>query len=379
MHECISLRPAGLVRATLCSWFQPLYDEKVRVICLLLCALAACAQVTFEGVLDPALYPSSDHLSIPLRPAAPGERARLRDGVWPSENVWAGDVRGAFALVLDRLDGRRVLYVDRDGDFVLTPEEAVTGDTVMLGLYPVRVALAGNAIRQSARAISRGRVQVDGKEVALEYEADRATGLPSALRGVHSLDGESALASGKPPVFARGDRFLSTSSLDAGQRKVVLRAHPASDYPVIDAKPGRLFSDFTFVEPSGRSRKLSDFQGRYVLLDFWASWCPPCRSDFPRLAAAYERFKPQLEIIGMNADTEPAQAASMLADQRPAWTQASAASIRDLLDNRLRLYRYPAYVLLDREGRVLWTLTGELGAARLERVLTEYLKPKRLR
>lgn len=348
------------------------YHEEVRSLCLLWC-VALSAEETFKGVLDPVLVPSLEETTVELKLADQAQRASLRDWVWPTEPVWASEVRGALALILDRMDGKRVLYVDVNRDYVLTPDEAVPGSVVLFDHYPVRVRLTGNQIHQSMRALVRGVVNVDGKNIPVQYEADRTSGKPAVDRGLHAVGGVAALAAGKAPVFAAGDRFVSAAAIDVQRGEVALRSHPSSEMPVFDVLPGRLFPEFTFVDTKGSTRNLSEFRGRYVLLDFWASWCPPCRSDFDHLRRAYDKHRSKLELIGMNGDAEPEQAARMLAEQRPPWTQAVSGSIRDLIDNRLRLYRYPAYVLLDGDGRVVWSLTGELGEGRLERLLVRAL------
>lgn len=63
---------------------------------------------------------------------------------------------------------------------------------------------------------------------------------------------------------------------------------------------GQMAADFSFKLPSGEEKKLSDFQGNYVLLDFWASWCGPCLREFPELKELYNEFsESEFEIISI--------------------------------------------------------------------------------
>lgn len=67
--------------------------------------------------------------------------------------------------------------------------------------------------------------------------------------------------------------------------------------------PGEMFLDFSAQTPSGEVAKLSDYvgKGQYVLLDFWASWCGPCRREIPHLSAVYEKYRNKgLVVLGIN-------------------------------------------------------------------------------
>lgn len=86
-------------------------------------------------------------------------------------------------------------------------------------------------------------------------------------------------------------------------------------------------ADFTQPDVNGKPVKLSDFRGKYVLLDFWASWCAPCRRENPNLVKAYEKYKPtgKFEILGVSLD-KPADKAKWLkaiGDDKLTWTQVS--------------------------------------------------------
>ncbi len=70
-----------------------------------------------------------------------------------------------------------------------------------------------------------------------------------------------------------------------------------------DGFPGSVANDFTTKDIKGKTIKLSDFRGKYVLLDFWASWCLPCRKGNPHLKKLYTRYKSKgFEIIGVSDD-----------------------------------------------------------------------------
>lgn len=64
--------------------------------------------------------------------------------------------------------------------------------------------------------------------------------------------------------------------------------------------------EFSLKDASGTEKKLSDFRGSVVIIDFWATWCPPCREEIPHFVELYNQYKAQgLEIIGVSMDQSP--------------------------------------------------------------------------
>jgi len=115
--------------------------------------------------------------------------------------------------------------------------------------------------------------------------------------------------------------------------------------------------DFTLPAMSGDSVSLSDLRGQVVLINFWATWCGPCRQEMPLLDALYQRYsRLGFTLLGVNVEKNSQDAADWLAD-RP----VSFPVLFDSKSQVSQLYKVnamPSTVLVDREGNVRYLHHG---------------------
>ena len=164
---------------------------------------------------------------------------------------------------------------------------------------------------------------------------------------------EAAYAREETVVFRVGQNYVSTKRVDLEKNEIVLRSHPASEYKRIELRVGSEMPDFSFTDFDGKKRKFSDFRGKYVLIDFWGTWCPACIEELPYQKTAYSRFQPRgFEILGMDDDQNAAAVKSWLKSNGLTWTQATTESIVDV-KRGLRIFLFPTALLVGPDGKVI--------------------------
>lgn len=133
---------------------------------------------------------------------------------------------------------------------------------------------------------------------------------------------------------------------------------------------GDVAPDVTWITPDGKPRSLSGWRGRKVLLNFWATWCGPCRREMPLLSAAAERHADHAVVLGIAEDTAPPVRA-WLADRPVAYpvllaNEAAPGGSLSFGNTRQVL---PYSVLIGTDGRILRRKMGTFS----ERELDEWL------
>ena len=139
--------------------------------------------------------------------------------------------------------------------------------------------------------------------------------------------------------------------------------HPSEDYQALDQRVNTLKSvavgnpavDFALNDTTGNPIAISSFKGNYLLIDFWASWCAPCRHENPNVVNLYNDFKGKgFEIIGVSFDESRSKWIDAIHQDQLTWPHVS--DLKGWSSAAGKLYAVssiPATVLLNREGTII--------------------------
>lgn len=162
-------------------------------------------------------------------------------------------------------------------------------------------------------------------------------------------------------VYQFGDKFLKSAS---GQN-AIKRLEGISKVAIGQPAP-----EFTQENQYGKPVSLENFKGKYVLIDFWASWCGPCREENPNIVKAYEKYKSKnFEIVGVSLDTKRDAWMKAIKDDRLSWVQVS--DLKGWKNSVSRIYSVeavPQNFLIDPNGKII--AKNLKGAALEERLST---------
>lgn len=135
---------------------------------------------------------------------------------------------------------------------------------------------------------------------------------------------------------------------------------------------GEPMIDFTQPDVNGKPVKLSDFKGKYVLLDFWASWCGPCRAENPNVLKAFNAYKDKnFTVVGVSLDDDGEKWKKAIADDGMPWIQLSdLKGFKNTVAQEYGIQGIPSTFLVSPEGIIV---AKDLRGAALHKKLAELL------
>ncbi|MES2005410.1 MAG: TlpA disulfide reductase family protein [Bacteroidota bacterium] len=124
-------------------------------------------------------------------------------------------------------------------------------------------------------------------------------------------------------------------------------------------KPGENTPDFSLRNSNNHIIGLSDFKGKYIVLDFWGSWCMPCINGFPKMKTYYKKYNAEITFLGIACnDTEKAWR-NAISKYDLNWQHVLNGEGINNIAVRYNIEAYPTKVLIDKDGKLVQVFTGE--------------------
>lgn len=292
----------------------------------------ANGRFTFKGTIDEPTYYmiTVDGVSAPIELILENANIKIKGDV---DSMWTAQVNGSPEMDIKNefvpftgYDANEALYNTYEAEH---DEALKAGDTTAIPLWQFRRDSLMKSMRAAAgRFINKYPASITAIN-AVVYYLDDITAADSLVRVFE----QSTLKSNKQVVYFR--------NLIEKKKSIM---------------PGSLAPAFTLKDTSNNNVSLSSFKGKYVLLDFWASWCAPCRQESPNLVKVYNNNKSRgFTIVSVSLDeSKEAWMKAIHKDNLGSWSHIS--DLKGWSNDAATKYgvdKIPTSLLIDREGRII--------------------------
>ena len=205
-----------------------------------------------------------------------------------------------------------------------------------------------NPLKMGVEAV---RAAMPAKQAMVDYVADylkQHIGTPAGVYAFYTNVGKLNLEQINALEAAMPAKMKKTA---LGKKTII---HADS---VKMSVPGAMFYDCELQTPEGKTIRISDYcgKGKYTLLEFWASWCGPCRADIPHLKEAYKAYHPQgFEMLSISMDNS--KAAWLAAVKREAMNWPQGSTLKAFNDDISKVYNFngiPFCILVGPDGKIV--------------------------
>lgn len=342
-------------------------NKKILIAGAMALAVPASLLADVKVNLDPATAPAE----ISIMGVKAAELASAREPGF-QQTVKLTDGQGVLPLGIDTPafyivtvgNSRIPMYAEAKDALTLDKELNITGSAIMDDFMKLQSQFTPIeeefAKMQQSGQVSREAVEALQQKyqcVAKKFIADNPAS-PAVPLAIYELDGENfidAYNAATPEMKQNTYFVLVEQKLPQVQHQIeVEKKQTAMASGTMDAP------DFTLNDLQGKPVSLSSFKEKWVILDFWGSWCGWCIKGFPALKSAYEKYKDRLTVIGIdNNETEAQWKAGVEKHQLPWVNVYNPQGDPSGICAAYTVEGFPTKVIINPEGKIVDITTGE--------------------
>lgn len=165
--------------------------------------------------------------------------------------------------------------------------------------------------------------------------------------------------------------YVQDSDASKGDGEQTAASDENGDKEETGIEQGDLAPDFTLPSLEGKSKKLSDFRGKKVIINFWATWCGPCKAEMPEMQTYYEKHKGQdFTILGVNmTDTEKSKSGIKPFAKEYGVTFPVVLDTKGKVMSTYQVTGFPTSYFIDKQGVIQYKLVGAMNKDMIHKVV----------
>lgn len=251
-------------------------------------------------------------------------------------------------------------------------EKLYTTDSSFVSMQKQKDSLAGTALSDSLVTVlnHRSEQMIETRRNILTKFIDKTKSPAAICYAIGQFDPNTPTSHLKKLMDAASNRFPEHSGIARFKSALTVQTH--SEQPSY-ALLNKTAPEIKLPTPLGDSLTLSQFRGKYVLVDFWASWCGPCRRENPNLVAAFNKFKNKnFTILGVSLDKDKEEWTKGITEDKLTWPQISDLKFwNSVVVEPYKIDGIPFNVLIDPQGTII---ASGLRGADLEKKLEALIR-----